>query len=209
MRNAPCLLRLLLRFVAAVPLALPAQAQVARPVIENQGPAPVDAQATLPSIQPGEIIEELEVIGQRSLLGFRFEMQRAEDRMYAMFNELNGSDDLDVLCDTRPAPGSHIAVRKCVRRYMKEAEATNSADALRGYAPFKSPVQLWGENQAYHREFSAVVNQLMAENPEFVTAIAETVKARDRYTVERKHRAQTTFLGRLLTGQRAEPASGP
>lgn len=170
-------------------------------------PFVVAASPALPQfVQPGvqsqaEPIEELEVIGRRSLLTFRFEMYRAEDRMYAMFNELNGSDDLDVICETRAKTGSRIAQRQCVRRYMKEAQARNAADGLRGYAPFKSAVQMWGENQSYHAQFSEQVNKLMAENPEFVTAIAETVKARDRYAVEREHVTENTFLGRLLTGQ--------
>lgn len=201
--------RLWLLYLVAATVAMPAAAQVARgsrrtsqqeqPARVEQPVQPIQAEQF---VQMDEPIEELEVIGKRSLLTFRFEMHRAEDRMYAMFNELNGSDDLDVVCDTRPMAGSHIAQRRCVRRYIKEAQSRNAVDALRGYAPFKSTVQLWGENQSYHAQFSEQVNKLMAENPEFVTAIAETVKARDRYAVERKHLTQNTFLGRLLTGQR-------
>lgn len=200
--------RLWLLYLVAATVAMPAAAQVARGsrrISQQEQPARVEQVQPVQAeqfVQPEEPIEELEVIGKRSLLTFRFEMHRAEDRMYAMFNELNGSDDLDVICDTRPRGGSHIAQRQCVRRYMKEAQARNAIDGLRGYAPFKSTVQLWGENQSYHAQFSEQVNKLMAGNPEFVTAIAETVKARDRYAVERKHLTQNTFLGRLLTGQR-------
>lgn len=170
--------------------AMPTHAQLAPPQRAEPAPAPSAA-----------VIEELEVIGQRSLLSFRLQMYDAEDFMYALFNELNGNDKLDVLCELRAPTGTRIQRRTCVRRYMQQAEAAMTADALRGYTPFKSHVELWQENAAYHAEFSAQVNTLMATNPEFVTAIAETVKARERYAAERRHTLENTFLGRLLSGQ--------
>jgi hypothetical protein len=145
-------------------------------------------------------IEEIEVIGQRSLLSWRFQMYSAEDRMYEMFNTLNSSDELDVECEQRQLTGSHMAFRFCNRRYMEDAQAENAIDAFRGYAFPKGPMQLWAENARTHEKFDADVKRLVAEHPEFAAAIKEMAAARERYFAERRHVRENTFLGRLLTG---------
>jgi hypothetical protein len=126
------------------------------------------------------------------------DIYRAEDRMYDLFNALNSSDDLDVHCENRLLPGSHVRRRFCARSYLQQAEADNAAAAFRGYEFYKSPQALWNEQRANNEKFSAEVQKLMDQNPEFLEAIADTKVARERYAAERqKQEGHFIFSGLL------------
>jgi hypothetical protein len=162
-----------------------------------------EARAALAPEPPLEgAIEEIEVLGQRTLLGLRMELYRAEDRMYDLFNALNSSDDMDVKCESRLLQGSHIRRRFCARNYLEEAQAENANAALRGYEFFKSPMTLWNENRTRNEQFSAEVQKLMEQSPEFLEAIADTKVARGRYAAERQKQAGHFIFSGLLDKDR-------
>lgn len=77
---------------------------------------------------PGEAADEVVVRGRR-LTDLRFEVEQAQERAYAVFNELNGDDDFDVYCRDERRHHSRATVRLCRAQF----ENRISAEAAREY----------------------------------------------------------------------------
>jgi hypothetical protein len=58
----------------------------------------------------------------------RLEIERVEDAVYARFNAINSSDDLDVLCVEQTPTGTDVPVRTCAPRFMTAVEARAGAN---------------------------------------------------------------------------------
>lgn len=78
--------------------------------------------------------EEITVVGQRTLLGIRYQIRREEDNLYRLFNELNSNDEFDIKCRMVKRL-SHIARRECEPRFLSKAR---SANAIMGLADMRS-----------------------------------------------------------------------
>ena len=61
-----------------------------------------------PSAQP---IEEISVIGQRTLSRLHLRITEMEDEIYAFFNANNSSDRMDIICTRRRPTGTNILLR--------------------------------------------------------------------------------------------------
>jgi hypothetical protein len=72
--------------------------------------------------------EEIIVRGRR-LTDLRFEVEQAQERAYAIFNELNSDDDFDVYCRDERRYHSRAKVRLCRAQF----EHRISAEAAREY----------------------------------------------------------------------------
>lgn len=55
-----------------------------------------------------DAIDEISVIGQRSLLSLHIEVFKLEESFYALFNELNSENEYDVTCHKEFRFMSHI-----------------------------------------------------------------------------------------------------
>lgn len=76
-------------------------------------------------------IEEIIVSGKLdSLSQLRRAMNRAEDRVYARYNEINEGTTYDIECITEAPIGSRQKVKKCQPRYISEAMHDDAFDAL-------------------------------------------------------------------------------
>ncbi len=159
--------------------------------VETLAPAPL-------TDSTGEAIEEIEVIRQRPLISLRFEMNRAEDHMFELFNAFNSSDDFDVTCEEQIRVLSHIKQRVCSRRYMENAQIQNVQDFLNSGIPLKSEQQLWTENQNNHEQFSTELKTAAEQNPDVAAAVVDVVETRQRYASERKRRFEDHPLSALV-----------
>jgi hypothetical protein len=79
--------------------------------------------------ESGEI-DEIVVLGARSLTLLRQEVIVAEDRFFDLYNELNDDDKYDIVCETRRPIGTRIQVRECKAQFVKDAEYQATQDAL-------------------------------------------------------------------------------
>ena len=77
-------------------------------------------------------IEEITVVGTKTLFSLRLEMESAEEDVYAIFNELNSTDEFDISCTHEVYSGSHFKQRDCMATYLRKAIAQNTQDYLRG-----------------------------------------------------------------------------
>lgn len=163
--------------------------------------APGEAQA--PATRAEERIEEIEVIGQRSMLQLRSELRAIENKAFALFNDLNSDDDFDVHCSRETPTGTRISHWECVPRYLVNAEAQNAQDFLQFGIPMKDQEQLWWENRHKHEQLNAEMKALAAENPELLDTLLDLKARQERLAeLEREQRSESR-LGRFFGRSRA------
>ena len=95
-----------------------------QPRVDAAGQTPITATRPRSSPLP---IEEITVRGQQTLGSLRFLLREAEDDMYAMFNDLNSSDDFDIVCKKVRQTRSHILRRNCEPRFLTRERQANSS----------------------------------------------------------------------------------
>jgi hypothetical protein len=77
-----------------------------------------------------ELPEEIVVRGRR-LAEFRVEVELARERAYAVFNEINSTDDFDIQCvDDAPRTGSRMGRRVCAARFEGRISRRAAQDYL-------------------------------------------------------------------------------
>ena len=116
-------------------------------------------------------IEEITVLGERSFFTLRLEIEAAEAEVYGLFNELNTNDDFDFKCTREAYTGSHIKRRRCMAAYLREAQAENTQNYLKGIDTRLSLSEVEGEVHQQTLAMEAEMTQLALDNPEFSQAL--------------------------------------
>ena len=116
-------------------------------------------------------IEEITVLGERSFFTLRLEIEAAEEEVYGLFNELNTNDDFDVKCTREVYTGSHFKRRSCMAAYLREAEAENAQNQLKGIDTRLSLSGVKGEVRQQTLAMEAEMAQLALDNPGFLQAL--------------------------------------
>lgn len=88
----------------------------------------VFVQGVVLAAQDNTTIEEIEITGQRSLVGLRLAITVAEDGMYLLWNELNEDDLFDIYCVREARTGALIKQRRCEPGFVTEATSLNARD---------------------------------------------------------------------------------
>lgn len=99
-------------------------------------PARVFAQDADPAEVEPEVdatIDEITVVGARTLGAMRAKVTIAEDQVYALFNDLNEDDGYDIICKKETRIGSQIPKRVCLARMYREALAEETVDEDSGF----------------------------------------------------------------------------
>jgi len=99
-----------------------------------------DSPETKSSQESTRSLEEITVVGERSILSIRYQIRREEDAMYRLFNDLNSDDEFDIKC-RMVKRYSHIARRECEPKFFTRAR---SANALMGMADMRSGLETDG-----------------------------------------------------------------
>lgn len=63
-------------------------------------------------------IEQIDIVGERSLQSMRFQLRSAEESFYDMFNDLTEIDKYKIRCRIERRTSSHIRVRNCEPRFF-------------------------------------------------------------------------------------------
>ena len=114
-------------------------------------------------------MEEVTVIGQRTLGTLRVQIDRAEDRMIDIYNKLNTDDLYDIHCSQGVATGSHIQRKTCAPVYFDRTEAETTQLALSGVPVGASYMN--AKLTYYNPIMRAKWGQLAKSNPELLQAI--------------------------------------
>ena len=80
--------------------------------------------------QEPDAIDEIVVMGGRSLTLLRHEVTQAEDVFYDRYNFLNEDDRYDMICKDETPIGTRIPVRVCKTRVIRDAERQATQDGM-------------------------------------------------------------------------------
>jgi len=90
--------------------------------------------------QQAALLEEITVRGEQNFISIRGQIERAEDNLYSLFNELNSRDDFDIVCRTVRLTNTRIPRRSCEPVFFTEMRRTASQFAQSELR------QAWSEN---------------------------------------------------------------
>ena len=133
-------------------------------------------------------IEEIQVLGTRTLYSIRMEIVDEENKIFSMFNELNSDDRFDILCDNIAPTGSHIKQRVCEPRFVTETRAQMTQDYVRGIGMLVGSSDLEVETAMEREELEKEHLRIAVEYPEYLEMLTELTNLRAvSYTHLRAH----------------------
>jgi hypothetical protein len=128
-------------------------------------------------------IEEVIVSGKfDSLAQVKKAMDRAEDRVYDRYNEINQGTDYDIICRTEAPLGTRLKSKKCEPRYIDDARHEDTVEMF--YRSQNGNVKLLAVAAiaAQRRSFLRTAMLQAAKNdPEMQHAIVEHALLKERY----------------------------
>jgi len=140
--------------------------------------------APLFSQESGEAVNEATVAGAPSLESMRAELERVEDVVYAIFNELNDDDAYDIICRRETRVGSQIRYRVCLASVLRDTVADDEIDDDAGTVTVSH-----NTSRSRHQKILAEkMRQLASENPELLEALKVRLLLKRRLEEERIRR---------------------
>lgn len=133
-------------------------------------------------------IEEVIVSGKLdSLSQLRRALDRAENRVYERYNEINKGSDYDIECITEAPIGSRQQVKKCHPRYVSDALHDDAFDALfrnqNSATKLRSVSALAAGRQTFLRK---AMLEAARTDPQMQRAMVEHSLLKERYEKVRK-----------------------
>ena len=125
-------------------------------------------------------IEEISVVGERTTLFLLEEIKNAEVLMYDIFNDLNGTDDFDVICRNVTHTGTLIPTWECDAGFISRERFQNAQELLQfGLIP-RSDEDMYWDNREKVAALNAEMLSLAKENPELAEAMLDLHAKRQR-----------------------------
>lgn len=112
--------------------------------------------------------EEQIVIEDLSLTELRAEIEKIQNEMYRVFNQLNEDDDYDIVCHSYTPTGSNITQRACEPQFMIERRGRNASDYQSGTDDLLTSEGLMAELQPEFNQLTEKMNAVAAESRYFV-----------------------------------------
>jgi hypothetical protein len=132
-----------------------------------------------------EAIDDIVVVGQKSLSTLRKEVFKAEEDFYSAFNKLNDNKDFNVRCFYEKATGTHIKNHVCRARFVTKAysshAARNGGDLSRVANQDANPA--FATKTAQYQE---KMETLIDANPDLMQALITYNTARADFMAERE-----------------------
>ena len=147
-----------------------------------------DETASIVIASNNEPIDDIVVVGHKSLADLRRQVYKAEENFYSVYNNLNDDKDYDVRCFYEKPTGTHIKNHVCRARFVTKAYSSHAArnrnDLSRVANQESNPVLI--EKSAKYQE---KMETLMAANPELQAAFVRYNTARTLFFAEREEKA--------------------
>jgi|FLOH01.1.fsa_nt_gi hypothetical protein len=152
-------------------------------------------------------LEEITVVGQRSLLSMRYQIRREEDNLYKLFNELNSTDEFDIKC-RNVTRNSYIPRRECEPKFFTKARQANaimglvdmrdslSSDAAgvnetlmeRGIDLLESDAELAQQEGKTFEALNEEIFRIAMENPDYLKALLRIDEMKKQYAAKRQQK---------------------
>ena len=164
----------------------------------NEETDSLNATSSIPQAS-GRPIEEIQVLGTRTLYSIRMEIVDEENKIFSMFNELNSDDRFDIFCDNIAPTGSHIKQRVCEPRFVTDMRARMAQDYLRGIGMLNGSSDLEMETALEREELEKEHLRIAVEHPEYLEMLTELTNLRD--TLESRRNEQWSKWRELFGNQ--------
>ena len=132
-----------------------------------------------------EAIDNIVVVGQKSLAELRREVVKAEEDFYSVFNKFNDEKDYNVRCFYESPTGTHLKNHVCRARFVTKAysqHASRSGNKISRVANQDGNPAFIEKTAKYEQKMQT----LIAANPELLAALVEYDSARTRFMVKRE-----------------------
>lgn len=142
-----------------------------------------------PEASGSGFIEEITIVGEKSLLVMRQQIEREEETLYRLFNDLNNNDDLDIKCRLQRKRLSHISERVCepvfLSRQRTEANQSSLMEMRKAWSDegidpvlfmnaletMKSEVEVAQQVEHKYEELNAEMLRIALENPDYLAQL--------------------------------------
>jgi hypothetical protein len=167
--------------------------------------------------EPPEEIEEIVVRGGKTLSQYRLELQRAQDALFELFNEVNEGTDNDIRCRNEVPTGTRMRQRVCRSQAEERASANAARDFLnalvasagKGRGPGGPQVNAEAgmgvalsnavrEGSSALAQFEAEWTRVLDENRQLYVAAVEYAKLEDEFDSLRGVRSAYTPKARQI-----------
>lgn len=135
----------------------------------------------------GDVVDNIVVVGEKSLAELRRDVYQAEEDFYALYNKLNDDNEYDVRCFYETATGTHIENHVCRARFVSKAF---SAHAARNRNDM-SRVANQDSNPAFAAKtakYQEKLETLIAANPELQNALIRYNTLRAQFVAQREEK---------------------
>src|SRR5262245_21170354 len=188
-------------FVALIVLSMSASGGVA--LAQTESPAP-ERGATASREEPEEVVVRGRRIGE-----LRDQVDVTRQRAYALFNEINSSDDFDVYCHKESRGGTNVPQEICRAQFENRISAAAAKDYFSSLflscpgdlgvtqdCMFSAQAQgaishmqgAQSELPSMHDRMTDEIFRLARENDELAKAILDCYEANQQYEAARKRR---------------------
>lgn len=100
------------------------------------------------------------------------EAYEAQEKAFALFNDLNSNDEYDITCGNHTPTGTRIAQRRCEPLYYKNAQFQATQDYLQGLSiDLPSEVALWQQLTPKTEHLNKEIRELALEHPELAESL--------------------------------------
>ena len=140
--------------------------------------------------ESSEMIEEVLVLGSKSLVKLKLEMYRAEDALYDLYSSLNTDDEFDIHCYKEAPTGSHIKRRVCRPNFLTKLLREETQRMMRG-EPYVYPT---AAIKKMNEHMLADMTETALEHPELLNVIVRYSETKQTLESERKRRCEGRFL---------------
>ncbi|MEQ8952548.1 MAG: hypothetical protein RL120_00305 [Gammaproteobacteria bacterium] len=135
---------------------------------------------------PPRTIEEITVVGQRSLARLRLRIDQKSDEIFSFFNDNNSHDRFDIICSKRRPTGTYILQRECEPKFLRDRRVQLTRDYMLGVGVPFSQYDLVGQTEGDYAQLQNEMMQLMAENKDFADNLAELADLTANYQAHRR-----------------------
>ena len=131
-------------------------------------------------------IEEITVIGQKSLARLRLRITEKETEIYNFFNAQNSSDRMDIICSKRRPTGTNMLQRQCEPRFLKALRVEKTRDGRMGIGVDFNQYDLVGLSRQDFEKLQNEMLALMASNKAFADILADLVDLTENLAAQRQ-----------------------
>ncbi len=171
--------------------------------ISLDSPEVVDS-AVEQNTEPTRPIEEIQVLGERSLLTMRNQINREEEYLYRMFNDLNSADKFDIRCRKQRTTRSYIPVRSCEPKFLtqlRQQSARHSISEIRqafsggevnfailqnGLDTLQPNSEIRGQAAADFEALNEEIFRIAMENPDYLASLQKIAELKAQYQAARQ-----------------------